>query len=210
MTLNRQDNDEELLYMIHQHDEWALVTLLGKYQPLVRGLIRSNQELCGPIAALMSKEDLIQEGAVMILEAAHSFREDQQCSFKTYLTHCLRKHLITLFRKTQSMKELAHYKSESLDMLVSEEHTVYRTESIETRDRFMNPVYCFRLNESMLVLKQVLQQLNDQERNLFSLYMNRVPYRQAAALMNCTTKSYDNRLTRLKRKIARLLVEVEE
>ena len=40
-------NDDELLYMIHQADEWALQTLILKYQPMIRGMIRMQSGFSG-------------------------------------------------------------------------------------------------------------------------------------------------------------------
>lgn len=202
-------NDDELLYMIHQADEWALQTLILKYQPMIRGMIRMQSGFSG-IAGWSFHEDLEQESRLMAASAINSYREDCGCSFKTYLTHCLRKRLQTLYRHTRSAKEAAFYECESLDCVVNEDHAVYRTEMIPSADRFSDPVYCFKLTQSSDQLRQIRRFFTPQEWQLLCLSLEGLSYKEAAALLNCSVKSYDNRLQRVRRKLQRLIRKMAE
>ena len=152
--------DNELLYMMHQQDDWAVEDLLNKYKPMICGMIfRFGQFDSCSVSSDAYREDLEQESRMMLVGAAENYREDYPCSFKTYLQNCLRKHLLTIYRHSQC-----------------------------SNDRFFDPVYCFALNEASKQIKHLRRYFTPKEWKILCLSLESTSYQEAAALLNITRK----------------------
>lgn len=202
--------DSELLYMIHQQDEWALQYLIRKYQPMIRGMIRSHYELqdCG-VSPSAFCEDLQQESCVTIVKAAERYREDCACSFKTFLTQCLRKHYIAVYRHSKSARDAAFYQCESLDLLINEDHAGYKIDYVPSQDRFTDPAYLFKLSQSAEIMKEMKRFLTNEEWTVLTLILQSTPYVQGAKLLGCSRKTYDNKVFRVRCRVKELIRRFE-
>ena len=203
--------DNELLYIMHQQDDWAVEDLLNKYKPMICGMIfRLGQfENCS-VSGDAYKEDLEQESRMMLVSAADSYREDYPCSFKTYLQNCLRKHLLTIYRHSQCSSDAAFYACDSLDIIVGENHATYKAELLDSNDRFFDPVYCFALNEASKQIKHLRRYFTPKEWKILCLSLESTSYQEAAALLNITRKSYGNQLSRVRKKLEYLTRKFSE
>lgn len=86
------ENDNELLYLIKNHDEEALELMFKKYENLILSKIRQYHF---PIS---NKEDYLQEGRIVLLKAIDTYRTEFEKTFTKYFELLLINRFNTLYR----------------------------------------------------------------------------------------------------------------
>ena len=89
-------NDNELIYMIREGDDFAVKRLFEKYRPLVNSIANSFYVFSKRLGIEFS--DLMQEGYIGLYNAYSSFNEFGDVKFYTYALTCIRNHLNTYCR----------------------------------------------------------------------------------------------------------------
>lgn len=108
-------NDNELIYMIRDGDDFAIDRLFEKYKPLVTSIANSFYVFGKRLGIEFS--DLMQEGYIGLYNAYSSFNEYGNVKFYTYALTCIRNHLNTYCRNMSVKKYYYLNNSVSLDGL---------------------------------------------------------------------------------------------
>ena len=95
-------NDNELIYMIKDGDDFAINRLFEKYKPLVTSVANSFYVFGKRLGIEFS--DLMQEGYIGLYNAYSSFNEYSDVKFYTYALTCIRNHLNTYCRNMNVKK----------------------------------------------------------------------------------------------------------
>jgi RNA polymerase sporulation-specific sigma factor len=197
---HQENSDDEFLRMMAvSGDTEAEDTLILKYSRVVRACARPYFLSGG------DSEDLIQEGMLGLLSAIREFNPDGGASFKTYAELCIRRRLFTAIKKT-----VAKNKNVSLNDCLSLESPFFDENQAHAvcvlRDAFQ------RGPEEMVIDREgseefynsLLRCLSKFEAEVLGFYLKGLSYQEIASEVNRSTKSVDNAVQRIRRKLAHL------
>ncbi|MBR2891899.1 MAG: sigma-70 family RNA polymerase sigma factor [Bacilli bacterium] len=89
------ENDNELLYLIKNHDEEALELMFKKYENLILSKIQKYH------FPKSHKEDYLQEGRIVLLRAIETYKEEFDKTFTRYFELLLQNRFNTLYQKNK-------------------------------------------------------------------------------------------------------------
>jgi len=179
-------------------DGAALDVLIRRYTGFVR-LKASSNFLAGG-----DSEDLVQEGLIGLYKAVRDFRPDKETSFRSFAELCVTRQIIT------AIKTATRFKHAPLNTYVSFSHTPAGQESDSEctlgdalpGPSVDDPSVCVISTEELQSLVFTLGSgLSQLEADALRLYLEGSSYEQMAEELGCDTKTIDNALQRVKRKI---------
>ena len=194
----RELEDLQLVMRVRNGDEGAREQLIRRYTGFVR-MKASSYFLAGG-----ESEDLIQEGLIGLWKAVRDFRPDKETSFRSFAELCVTRQIIT------AIKSATRYKHQALNNYVSFSHTPAGQDpdsdctlgdalpgshvdepsvQVISTEELQSLVFCLGGGLSTL------------EANALRLYLEGNSYEQMAEELGCDTKTIDNALQRVKRKI---------
>jgi RNA polymerase sporulation-specific sigma factor len=194
----RELEDLQLVVKARNGDEQALDALIRRYTGFVR-LKASSYFLAGGDA-----EDLIQEGLIGLYKAVRDFRSDKETSFRSFAELCVTRQIIT------AIKTATRYKHSPLNTYVSFSHTPAGQDpdgectlgDALPGPSVNDPSVCVISTEELQSLVFALGSgLSKLEADALRLYLEGSSYEQMAEELGCDTKTIDNALQRVKRKI---------
>jgi RNA polymerase sporulation-specific sigma factor len=194
----RELEDLQLVMRARNGDGTALDQLLRRYTPFVR-LKTSSYFLAGGDA-----EDLIQEGLIGLYKAVRDFRVEKETSFRSFAELCVTRQIIT------AIKTATRYKHQPLNGYVSFSHTPAGHDGdgdctlgdALPGPSVNDPSICVISTEELQSLVFCLGNgLSKLESDALRLYLEGSSYEQMAEELGCDTKTIDNALQRVKRKI---------
>jgi len=186
--------DEVLLRRIAEGDDLALEELFQKYSTVVKICARPYFLAGG------DGEDLIQEGMFGLLSAVRTYDPSKDVRFRTYAEHCIRRRLYSAIRAASSSKHSPVNNHIPLEIPALDENNTQGT-------------YILRDPEELLIARErvgelrhrLVSRLSSLERKVLALYLKGMKYEDMAAELNTTTKSVDNAVQRIRRKLAELI-----
>jgi RNA polymerase sporulation-specific sigma factor len=194
----RELEDLQLVIRARNGDGKSLDTLIRRYTGFVR-LKASSYFLAGG-----DSEDLIQEGLIGLYKAVRDFRSDKETSFRSFAELCITRQIIT------AIKTATRFKHAPLNTYVSFSQTPAGQESegdctlgdalpgsivdepsivVISTEELQSLVFCLGTGLSKL------------EADALRLYLEGSSYEEMAAELCVDTKTIDNALQRVKRKI---------
>ena len=190
-------SDIELQKLAKEGTQAAEETLVERYLPLVDSCARPMKFFGG------EGRDLSQEGVFGLISAVRSFDPENGASFRTYAEHCIRMRLLSAVKSASRLKHFPLNDSMSLEQL-SEESDPRLSAVLEAFHR--NPEDMVLARESKEELYKALSDcLSKYEIKVFSLYLEGRSYQEIGAQLGKDSKSVDNALQRIRRKLARNL-----
>jgi len=194
----RESQDLRLVLKARNGDDAAMDTLLRRYTGFVR-LKASSYFLAGG-----ESDDLIQEGLVGLYKAVRDFRSDKDTTFRSFAELCITRQIIT------AIKTATRFKHAPLNTYVSFSHTPAGQESESDctlgdalpGPSVDDPSTCVISTEELQSLVFCLGSgLSRLESDALRLYLEGLSYEDMAIELGCDTKTIDNALQRVKRKI---------
>ena len=194
----RELEDLQLVLRVRNGDGGALDTLIRRYTGFVR-LKASSYFLAGG-----DGEDLIQEGLIGLYKAVRDYRPDKETSFRSFAELCVTRQIIT------AIKTATRFKHAPLNTYVSFSHTPAGHDSdgdCTLGDALPGPsvddpstcvISTQELQSLVFCLGTGLSRL---EADALRLYLDGLSYEDMAGELGCDTKTIDNALQRVKRKI---------
>ena len=143
-------------------------------------------------------EDLIQEGMLGLLAAIRSFNPEKAASFRTYAEICIRSKLVTAVRAAQRDKHLPLNHSISFETPLFDGTSEFLFSSEESPEDVV--IGREELQERLDALKG---QLSGFEAEILSFYLGGLSCAEIAGRVGKTSKSVDNAVQRIRRKMAR-------
>ena len=190
--------DNYLIALAKQGRPDAYDKIVRRYYGFVR-LKASSYFLIGGDA-----DDLIQEGLVGLYKAVRDFRTDRESSFRNFAELCITRQIIT------AVKTATRNKHTPLNEYVSFSQTPAASsgEGDPTLDEMLpgptvhDPVNQVISSEELHSLVGCLSSvLSELESSVLSLYLDGHSYEAVAERIDCDTKTVDNALQRVKRKV---------
>jgi RNA polymerase sporulation-specific sigma factor len=194
----RELADLQLVVRARNGDHAALDGLIRRYTGFVR-LKASSYFLAGGDA-----EDLIQEGLIGLYKAVRDFRHDKETSFRSFAELCVTRQIIT------AIKTATRFKHSPLNTYISFSNTPAGQDSdsdVTLGDALPgpsvnDPSVCVISTEELQSLVFTLGTgLSKLESDALRLYLEGSSYEEMAAELGCDTKTIDNALQRVKRKV---------
>ena len=177
--------------------EAAAEFLLYKYRNLVRNKVRSYF-LIGA-----EKEDLLQVGMIGLWQAIVDYRADKAISFPAFARICIQRHIITAIKTATRQKQIPLNTSLSLESSPDDSISEWSLSDILTSEETVDPEELVLKREDSKMLQDMLQHmLSDFEWRVLTGYKVGKSYREIASDLQCKTKSVDNALARIKRKVS--------
>jgi RNA polymerase sporulation-specific sigma factor len=194
----RELEDLQLALKARNGDGAAMDQLIRRYTGFVR-LKASSYFLAGGDA-----DDLIQEGLIGLYKAVRDYRSDKETSFRSFAELCVTRQIIT------AIKTATRFKHAPLNTYVSFSHTPAGHESdgdCTLGDALPGPgvdepsVVVISTEELQSLVGCLGTGLSTLESDSLRLYLEGSSYEQMADALECDTKTIDNALQRVKRKI---------
>jgi RNA polymerase sporulation-specific sigma factor len=192
-----QVDDGYLIALAKSGDAIAYDRIVRRYYGFVR-LKASSYFLAGGDA-----DDLIQEGLVGLYKAVRDYRTDRESSFRNFAELCITRQIIT------AVKTATRNKHTPLNQYVSFSASPASAQDGEpTLDEIIpgspvhDPVNQVISSEELRSLVDCLSTaLSELESRVLSLYLDGYSYEQVGERLGCDTKTVDNALQRVKRKV---------
>ena len=194
----RELEDLQLVIRARNGDTKAMDTLMRRYTGFVR-LKSSSYFLAGG-----DSEDLIQEGLIGLYKAVRDFRSDKETSFRSFAELCITRQIIT------AIKTATRFKHAPLNTYVSFSQTPAGQDSegdCTLGDALPGPsvdepsVMVISTEELQSLVFTLGTGLSQLESDALRLYLEGSSYEEMAEDLGCDTKTIDNALQRVKRKI---------
>src|SRR5450432_4606815 len=171
--------------------------IIKRYRGFVR-LKASSYFLLGG-----ESDDLIQEGLVGLYKAVRDYRTDRESSFRNFAELCITRQIIT------AVKTATRNKHTPLNQYVSFSSTPAGAgDDVPTLDQILpgstvhDPVNQVISSEELRSLVGCLSSaLSELESRVLGLYLDGYSYEQVGERLTCDTKTADNALQRVKRKV---------
>ena len=196
--------DEALVERSHAGDARADETLCERYKNVVR--IKARPYFL--IGA--DREDLVQEGMIGLYKAIRDYTPDHNAVFRSFAEMCIVRQLIS------AIKRATRKKHAPLNTYVSLYGSTFAEEDNRERPlldtmamvRTESPEDAFISKESTEhILGSIEKLLTPLEKQVLDLFMDGYSYQQIAAALGRGTKTVDNALQRIKRKLEKHLQE---
>jgi RNA polymerase sporulation-specific sigma factor len=197
--------DFNVVNMAQAGVEEASEYLLYKYRNLVRNRVRSYF-LVGA-----EKEDLLQVGMIGLWQAIIDYSPDKAISFPAFARICIQRHIITAIKTATRQKQIPLNTSLSLESPTDDSSSEWTLSDVLASDEMVDPEDLVMRREDSKNLQEMLQQmLSEFEWRVLARYKIGKSYREIAHELRCKTKSVDNALARIKRKVSGTPLETIE
>jgi RNA polymerase sporulation-specific sigma factor len=198
-------DDHYLVALAKRGSADAYDRIIRRYRGFVR-LKSSSYFLLGG-----DSEDLIQEGMVGLYKAIRDYRTDRESSFRNFAELCITRQIITAVKTASRNKHaplnqyvsFAQSPAAAGDSESTLEDVLPGPISDDPADRV---IATEELRSLVSCLGDVLSEL---ESRVLALYLDGYSYEIVAERLECDTKTVDNALQRVKRKVASHLSERE-
>src|SRR2546421_2481821 len=194
----RELEDLQLVLKARNGNSTAMDALIRRYTGFVR-LKASSYFLAGG-----DNDDLLQEGLIGLYKAVRDFRADKETSFRSFAELCVTRQIIT------AIKTATRFKHSPLNTYVSFSHTPAGQDGDNEctlgdalpGPGVNDPAVCVISTEELQSLVFCLGTgLSPLESQALKLYLEGNSYDQMAVILECDTKTIDNALQRVKRKV---------
>ena len=149
-------------------------------------------------------DDLFQEGLIGLVKAVRDYRSEREASFRSFVELCVTRQIIT------AIKTAARNKHTPLNTYISFSQTRAGTNNdqemsladVLAGDPVSDPVTQAISSEELAALIECLGNvLSELEAQVLTLYLEGRSYEEIAERLDCTPKTVDNALQRVKRKV---------
>jgi RNA polymerase sporulation-specific sigma factor len=190
-------DDEYLVALAKRGNASAYDQIVRRYRGFVR-LKASAYFLLGGDA-----DDLNQEGLLGLFKAVRDFRSDRESSFRNFAELCITRQIIT------AVKTASRHKHAPLNQYVSfgqspagQSDSDATLEDVLPGPAIHDPANRVIASEELDSLVACLSSvLSDLESRVLSLYLDGHSYEVVGERLDCDTKTVDNALQRVKRKV---------
>src|SRR5438034_5336337 len=190
-------SDDDLVARFRDGDTAALETLLERYRRFARAKSR------GYFLVGADSDDIEQEGMIGLYKAARDFRPDRQASFRAFAELCITRQIITAIKTAtrQKHRPLNQYLSISGVRGGDDQHERTIEELLDDHHSADPAEHVVRSERMNAMRRSMAEMLSTLEVDVLRLYVEGKSYQQIGEQLGRHTKSIDNALQRIKRKL---------
>jgi RNA polymerase sporulation-specific sigma factor len=204
-TIGPEIEDADLVERYQRHGEPdVLEVLISRYRRFARAKARGY--------FLGDSDDVEQEALIGLYKAVRDFRPEHQASFRAFAELCIKRQIITAIKTATRQKHqpLNQYQSIS-GVRPGDEASDTSIDEILVSQTDADPCDTVVADERMASMKQSMDQLlSGLEVEVLALYVEGKSYQEISDQLGRHTKSIDNALQRIKRKLDGKLDEAHD
>lgn len=176
-------------------DEESFEMLLKKYEKYLYAGAKNYYLADG------DREDLIQEAMIGFLKGIKSFDFEKDASFKTFVVMCIRRHVFTAIKNSNSKKNLMLNTNYPSDDEKNTENIIYVEKSPNAEE-----IYLYK--ELMEEFEKYSEKnFSRMEKEVLNYLLKGYSYGEIVDMMGKSTKTVDNTYQRIKVKVKNWLKE---
>jgi RNA polymerase sporulation-specific sigma factor len=192
--------DEEVVHLAKGGHLGATEFLITRYRPLVETKAKAYFVMGA------DRDDVIQEGMIGLYKAIRDFRSDRLSKFRPFAELCVTRQIITAVKTATRQKHVPLNAYVSLNRGVGTDQSDGSLLDLLPDGAQANPEQALMGPKLPTNLSEMAQDvLSELERSVLRCYLEGKSYREMSDELHCHTKSIDNALQRVKRKIGQLL-----
>ena len=196
----KDKSDEEIVIEAKSGDNRAQVYLISKYENFVKSKAKSYF-LIGA-----DKEDIYQEGMIGFYKAIRDYKPDKSTSFKAFAEICVTRQIITAIKTATRQKHIPLNTYVSLNKPIYEEESERTLLDVLAGIKISDPEELIISKEQMDYIEDKIENvLSDLELEVLTSYLDGKSYQEIACDLERHSKSIDNALQRVKRKLEKYL-----
>ncbi len=185
--------DKELILLARQGNEDALTDLIVKYTPLLRRVVAPFN------IAGADRDDLLQEATLALIKAVKNYDDTKGQAFSTFLYGVARQRIIDTLRAAHAQSQLPLNGSVYIETLMQNPEGQKQLHLIEPKSNLLD-VYIQEEEESS-IRRAIEGCLTDRELQVLKEYLDGKSYIEIATTLKISSKTVDNTLARIKKKI---------
>ena len=188
------ESDESVWQLAASGDASAEEELVARHARLVRMCARSYYLVGG------DSDDLIQEGMLGLLSAIRRYDPTKGVAFVSFAEYCIRRRIL------DAIKSASRNKNIPLNSSVSLESPQFDEKLSPTALNLRDPEELIIAREQAFEIRTKLSVcLSRMEKTILDLYLGGMSYSEMAEVVKRSTKSVDNAVQRIRKKLARQL-----
>lgn len=192
--------DEEVVLEAKKGNTRAQEYLISKYENFVKSKAKSYF-LIGA-----DKEDIYQEGMIGLYKAIRDFKADKLTSFRAFAELCVTRQIITAIKTATRQKHIPLNTYVSLNKPIYEEESERTLLDVLSGIKISDPEELVINKEHMDDIENAIAKvLSDLELEVLMSYLDGKSYQEIACDLDRHSKSIDNALQRVKRKLEKCL-----
>lgn len=196
----KNKSDEEIVIEAKSGDNRAQDYLISKYENFVKSKAKSYF-LIGA-----DKEDIYQEGMIGFYKAIRDYKPDKSTSFKAFAEICVTRQIITAIKTATRQKHIPLNTYVSLNKPIYEEESERTLLDVLAGIKISDPEELIISKEQMDYIEDKIENvLSDLELEVLTSYLDGKSYQEIACDLERHSKSIDNALQRVKRKLEKYL-----
>ena len=196
----RDKSDEEIVAQVKSGDNRAQEYLISKYENFVKAKAKSYF-LIGA-----DKEDIYQEGMIGLYKAIRDFNPEKSTSFKSFAEICVIRQIITAIKTATRQKHIPLNTYISLNKPIYEEESERTLLDVLAGVKITDPEELMISKEQMAYIEEKISKvLSGLELEVLTSYLDGKSYQEIACDLERHSKSIDNALQRVKRKLEKCL-----
>lgn len=200
--LYEYESEEKIIEEAKIGNKRAQEFIISKYENFVKNKAKSYF-LIGA-----DKEDIYQEGMIGLYKAIRDFNGEKSTSFKAFAELCITRQIITAIKTATRQKHIPLNTYISLNKPVSEEESDRTLLDIISSVRITNPEELIIGQEQKEFIEEEINKvLSDLEIQVLQSYLEGKSYQEIACDLDRHSKSIDNALQRVKKKLEKCLVK---
>lgn len=192
--------DEEVVTLAHDGTSGATEFLLGRYRGMVETKARAY------FLAGADHEDVVQEGMIGLCKAIRDYRDDQSHKFRPFAELCITRQIISAVKSATRHKHAPLNASVSLNQGFGDESVDGTLMDLIPDSTLPAPDEAVLHDELPEAIHEMVEHsLSELERGVLWSYLDGKSYREMSCELKCRTKSIDNALQRVKKKLGCLI-----
>ena len=196
----KDKSDEEIVIEAKSGDNRAQDYLISKYENFVKSKAKSYF-LIGA-----DKEDIYQEGMIGFYKAIRDYKPDKSTSLKAFAEICVTRQIITAIKTATRQKHIPLNTYVSLNKPIYEEESERTLLDVLAGIKISDPEELIISKEQMDYIEDKIENvLSDLELEVLTSYLDGKSYQEIACDLERHSKSIDNALQRVKRKLEKYL-----
>lgn len=192
--------DEEVVMQAKAGNNRAQEYLISRYENFVKAKAKSYF-LIGA-----DKEDIYQEGMIGLYKAIRDFNPEKSTSFKAFAEICVTRQIITAIKTATRQKHIPLNTYVSLNKPIYEEESERTLLDVLSGLKISDPEELMISKEQIHFIEEKISEvLSGLERKVLTSYLDGKSYQEIACDLERHSKSIDNALQRVKRKLEKCL-----
>lgn len=196
----KDKSDEEIVMEAKTGNNKAQDYLISKYE----NFVKSKSKAYFLIGA--DKEDIYQEGMIGLYKAIRDFKPEKISSFKAFAELCVTRQIITAIKTATRQKHIPLNTYVSLNKPIYEEESERTLLDVLASIKISDPEELVISKEQMdYIEEKIADVLSKLELEVLTSYLDGKSYQEIACDLERHSKSIDNALQRVKRKLEKYL-----